>query len=137
MTINFKDPRLQRARQKIASKSKSKKAIFDAAAATSQFAENEMMKNIQMMQISNRLRSRKQRFNLLQKERVDRLDLAKDVFKFNKDQGKIATIISGAGLIPRSYLGYKSYQQSKQTADDMLKLSERMKGSTKKLYGGD
>jgi len=142
MTINFDDPRLQRERQKMMSLGQDSAAIFDNAAATSKFAEKDMMKQLALMRAGNQIKARRENFDLRQKERINKLSLAKgqhkldkNTFGFEKDQGKIATLISGVGLIPKAYLGYKAYQQSGQTAEDVIQLANRIQQSTNKLGG--
>jgi hypothetical protein len=135
MTINFQDPRLQRERQKMAALGPESAAIFDTAAATSKFAKNDMMKQLALMRAGNQIKSRRENFDLRQRDRIGKLNLAKDEFKFQKDQGKSAMMISALGLIPKAYMGYKAYQQSGQNAEDVIQLAKRLQMSTDKLGG--
>ena len=135
MTINFQDPRLQRERQKMAALGPDSAAIFDTAAATSKFAQNDMMKQLALMRAGNQIKARRENFDLRQRERIGKLNLAKDEFDFQKDQGKSAMMISALGLIPKSYMGYKAYQQSGQNAEDVIQLAKRLQMSTDKLGG--
>jgi hypothetical protein len=135
MTINFQDPRLQRARQKMAALSPESAAIFDTASATSKFASNDMMKQLKLMRFGNQLKARRENFALRQRERIGKLNLAQDQFGFEKKQGKTAAILSGLSIIPKAYLGYKAYQESGQNAEDVLKLARRIQQSTGNLGG--
>jgi hypothetical protein len=135
MTIDFHDPRLQRQRQKMAALGPESGALFDTAAATSQFAGNRAMQKLLLMRIGNQLKDRRRNFDLRQKERINQLNFAKDQFDFEKRQGRIAATISGLGLIPKSYLSYKAYKQSGQTAEDMLAAARRIQESTSKIGG--
>jgi len=135
MAINFQDPRLQRTRQKMAALSPESGALFDNAAATGQFAKNDMMKQLALMRTGHALKTRRQNFQLRQQERYDRLNLAKDKFKFGKRQGKIATAISALGIIPKAYMGYQAYKQSGKSAEDVMKLAQRIQQSTAGLGG--
>jgi len=118
------------------------KAIFDTAAATSKFADNEAMKRLSLLRAGNRvknqksaLQARRDRFNVQHKNRVKNLKLDKRSFAFDKKQGKRAALISGLSLIPKAYLGYKSYQQSGKTADDKLKAADRIRSMTASIGG--
>jgi len=135
MTINFKDPRLQRARQKIAAMNPAQRAIFNASTATASFASNEMAKDLQLTRIGNRLTSRRESFNLRNKIRKRDLSLSKKRYNFEKKQGKTATAISGLGILPTGYLSYKAYKNSGQTAKDIINWSDRIRKSTDKLGG--
>jgi hypothetical protein len=142
MTINFQDPRLQRERQKMAALGPESGAIFDTAAATSKFANNDMMKQLALMRAGNQIRARRETFDLRQKDRINKLNLAQgkldlrtDTFQHEKDEGKSAMMISALGLIPKAYMGYKAYQQSGQNAEDVIQLAKRLQMSTDKLGG--
>lgn len=133
MTINFQDPRLQRSRQKMAALGPDSGAIFDNWSASSDFAERDAIKNLRLLRTGHRLKTQRENFKLRQQERMDQLNLAKDRFDFDRRQGIIGSAIAGASLIPQAYLGYKGYQQSGKTVEDLLKLRDRIQGSTDRM----
>lgn len=135
MTINFQDPRLQRTRQKMAALSPESAALFDNAAATGDFAKNDMMRQLALMRTSHALKSRQENFANRQRERMGQLNLAKDKFDFEKSQGRTGAIISALGLIPQGYMGYKVYQESDKKAADIMKLANQISLKSIKFGG--
>jgi hypothetical protein len=142
MTINFQDPRLQRQKQKLAALGPESRAILNTAAATSEFAGNEAMKELKLMNIGNVLKGKRQALDIdrrdfrnTQTRRRIQMDdaiaahqLANRQYRFDKDQGRKAMILNVLGLIPRSYMGYQAYKQSGQTAEDLIELASRVRG---------
>jgi len=133
MTINFQDPRLQRARQKVLSMSPEQAAIFDASAATSTFAQSEAIKDLKLMRIGRQLEDRRRNFNLRNKQRINALDLEKSNYEWSKKQGRIATAISGLGIVPKAYLGYKSSQKDNMTAQEILEAAKKINNMNKAM----
>jgi hypothetical protein len=144
MTINFKDPQLQRSRQKLLALGPESRAILNMASATSAFAERDAMKNLRLQSIATDLKSRRNSLsnkkaglaqqvfsNKVNETSANRdLQFGKDEFKFGKKQGKRATILAGLGILPKAYTGYLNYKTSGQTAKDAIKLAQSIGKST-------
>lgn len=133
---NLQDPRMQRARQKILTQDPSHRAIMSTAAAESEFAGSDAMRQLKLAQIGADLEARRNQMTLQQQNANAQMNFDKKAYDFNKKQNMIGTLLAGAGMVPKAYLGYKAYDESGKSAKSALDLAKEIDALTGKIKIG-
>ena len=133
---DMQDPQLQRARQKMLTMEPQSKAILSTAAIDANFAGRDAMRQLKLAQISSDIQNRENAFNLHERNTNQQMNFDKDAFDFSKKQNMIGTLLSGAGLVPKIYMGSQVYGQSSKSAKDMMELAKTISESTNKIKIG-
>lgn len=113
-----KNPRYQRAIQRLARMSPEQKAILSTMSLDEAFAGEEMSRKIKSMKMAADKETRASHLKLDERS----LGLKERAFKFAKRQVPISTAIGVAGVATSGYLGYQRMKVDTGRAEELRRL---------------
>lgn len=119
------DPRLQRARQRVAALPQDKIAFYQDALAGVPWAEEDIVRQIRLLAIGNKMKLERGRLDLKRDLGTRRLDLQAASDDLARREDMLANVFAAGGAIYGGILGHRRFKSDLQLKKRKLQLAER------------